>query len=107
MSSGRWRGSVMRSELPDGWEATTIGEVITLQRGFDITKAEQRPGAVPVVSSGGVSSYHDSAAVTGPGVVIGRKGALGTVFYLEGDYWPHDTTLWVKDFHGTDPRFAY
>ena len=97
----------MTSETPPGWSLERIGDVITLQRGFDITKANQRPGRVPVVSSGGISSYHDQAAAAGPGVVIGRKGALGKVFYLEGDYWPHDTTLWVKDFHGNDPRFAY
>lgn len=89
------------------WKPTTIGEQITLQRGFDITKAEQRAGTVPVVSSGGISSYHDSAQVKRPGIVIGRKGTLGTVFYLEGDHWPHDTTLWVKDFHGNDVRFVY
>lgn len=40
-----------------------------------------------------------------PGVVIGRKGTLGTVHYIEKDFWPHDTTLWVKDFKGNDPRF--
>jgi len=45
--------------------------------------------------------------VKGPGVVIGRKGTLGTVFFLRTDFWPHDTTLWVKDFHGNDPCFAY
>jgi type I restriction enzyme, S subunit len=89
------------------WHITTIGDVLTLQRGIDITKAEQRPGSVPVVSSGGISSYHDTAAVSGPGVVIGRKGALGTTFYLDSDYWPHDTTLWVKDFKGSHPRFVY
>ncbi|HBY97741.1 MAG TPA: restriction endonuclease subunit S [Chloroflexi bacterium] len=89
------------------WRRTTIGSEVTLQRGFDITKKEQRPGKVPVVSSSGISSYHDTYAVPGPGVVLGRKGTLGTVFYLEGNYWPHDTTLWVKDFHGNDPKFAY
>jgi type I restriction enzyme S subunit len=97
----------MTSELPSGWEIKALGEALTLQRGFDITKAQQRRGAIPVVSSGGVSSHHDTAAVAGPGVVIGRKGTLGKVFYFAGDYWPHDTTLWVKDFHGNDPRFAY
>lgn len=97
----------MRSEPSADWRATTIGEVLTLQRGYDITKNEQRPGAVPVVSSGGISSYHDTAAVPGPGVVIGRKGALGNVFFLSADYWPHDTTLWVKDFKESDPRFVY
>jgi type I restriction enzyme S subunit len=54
-----------------------------------------------------VSSFHDTAAAPGPGVVLGRKGVVGSVFYLSDAYWPHDTTLWVKDFHGNDPRFIY
>jgi type I restriction enzyme S subunit len=91
----------------DSWIQTTIGEQATLQRGIDITKAEQRHGKVPVISSGGVSSYHDTAAVNGPGVVLGRKGVVGSVFFVEEDYWPHDTSLWVKDFHGNFPRFVY
>ncbi|USE36455.1 restriction endonuclease subunit S [Endozoicomonas sp. SCSIO W0465] len=86
---------------------TTIGEQITLQRGFDITKKQQQPGDVPVVSSGGISSFHNESKVQAPGVVLGRKGSLGTVFYLDEDYWPHDTTLWVKDFKGNNPRFVY
>ena len=90
-----------------GWVETTIGDQLTLQRGFDITKGQQSKGVVPVVSSGGIKSYHDKAMAKGPGVVIGRKGTLGKVFYLEKDYWPHDTTLWVKDFKGNEPRFIY
>jgi type I restriction enzyme S subunit len=89
------------------WITTTIGAQVLLQRGFDITKAQQRSGPVPVVSSGGVSSYHDTPISKGPGVVLGRKGTLGSVFYLDQDYWPHDTTLWVKDFKGNLPRFVY
>lgn len=91
----------------ESWIQTTIGQQVTLQRGIDITKAEQRDGNVPVISSGGVSSYHDTAAVKGPGVVLGRKGVVGSVFYVEEDYWPHDTSLWVKDFHENNPRFVY
>ena len=89
------------------WQNCTIGDQITLQRGVDITKKTARPGEVPVISSGGTSTYHDTAISEGPGVVIGRKGTLGTVFWSEGPYWPHDTTLWVKDFKGNDPRFVY
>ena len=90
------------------WLQTTWGDVVTLQRGFDITKAQQvLEGDVPVVSSGGISSFHNVAAQEGPGVVMGRKGTLGRVFYLDGPYWPHDTTLWVKDFKGNLPRFVY
>lgn len=89
------------------WFETTIGEQATLQRGIDITKAEQRPGKVPVVSSGGISSYHDTVQINAPGVILGRKGVVGSVYYITEDYWPHDTTLWVKDFHGNYPRFVY
>lgn len=83
----------------------TLGEVLTLQRGFDITKDAQTDGIVPIISSSGISSYHNKWKVKGPGVIIGRKGTLGTVHYVQCPYWPHDTTLWVKDFKGNDPRF--
>lgn len=89
------------------WRETTIGDVVTFQRGFDITRKEQVQGDIPVVSSGGITSYHNTAATQGPGVVIGRKGTLGKVFYMQEDYWPHDTTLWIKDFKGSDPHFVY
>jgi type I restriction enzyme S subunit len=89
------------------WQTLLLGEALTFQRGFDITKDEQRDGPYPVISSSGPKTTHAEYKVRGPGVVIGRKGSLGTVFYSEGDYWPHDTTLWIKDFHGNEPRFAY
>lgn len=92
--------------VPESWEVKRFDSFAVLQRGFDITKKAQRPGEYPVVSSGGVSSYHDEPKVKGPGVVIGRKGSLGTVHYVPTDYWPHDTTLWVKDFKGNNPRFV-
>lgn len=84
-----------------------LGDLLRFQRGYDITKKEQADGPIPIVSSSGVHSYHSVAKVEGPGVIIGRKGTLGTVHYLKGGFWPHDTTLWVKDFKGNDPRFLY
>ena len=89
------------------WRETTIGEQIQLQRGYDITRASQTIGEVPVVSSGGISSTHGESIAPGPGVVMGRKGTLGNIFYLDMPYWPHDTTLWVRDFKGNHPRFVY
>jgi type I restriction enzyme S subunit len=100
--------NVNNGNLIDGWIQTTIGQQITLQRGFDITKEDQRPGSIPVVSSAGILSYHDSAKARGPGVVIGRKSnSIGRSYYVPSDYWPHDTTLWVRDFHNNHPRFVY
>lgn len=88
-----------------GFHQVRVGDVLTFQRGFDITKSEQDEGEVPIVSSSGISSYHNKWKAKAPGVVIGRKGTLGTVHFLRSHYWPHDTTLWVKDFKGNEPRF--
>jgi type I restriction enzyme S subunit len=86
-----------------GWSDCKVGDLITLQRGHDITKKNQRSGNVPVVSSGGIGSYHDEAVAAGPGVIVGRKGSIGSVHYVEDAFWPHDTTLYVKDFKGNHP----
>lgn len=94
--------------MANDWINTTIGEQLLLQRGFDITKIHQREGTIPVVSTAGVLSFHDTAMASGPGVVLGRKGnGIGRAHYVPMDYWPHDTTLWVKDFKGNHPRFVY
>ncbi|OMD35121.1 MULTISPECIES: restriction endonuclease subunit S [Paenibacillus] len=96
-----------RSSGSTQWVNCTLGEQITLQRGVDITKKVMRNGSIPVISSGGISGYHDTYHAKGPGVVIGRKGTLGTVYFVKEDYWPHDTSLWVKDFKGNNPKFVY
>ena len=95
------------SDRPSSFKAIKLGDVVTFQRGFDITKSEQTEGRIPIVSSSGISSFHNQWKTKGPGVVIGRKGTLGTVHFLNEDFWPHDTTLWVKDFKGNYCRFLY
>lgn len=89
------------------WRTAPLGSFVEFQRGIDITRATQSAGDVPVISSGGISSYHNVAHASGPGVVIGRKGTIGNAFYIAGPYWPHDTTLWVREFNGNDPKFVY
>ena len=62
---------------------------------------------VPVVSSSGITGSHDEAKVQPPGVVTGRYGTVGEVFYLTEPFWPLNTTLYVRDFKGNDPYFIY
>ena len=89
------------------WKPAVLQDLVYLQRGFDITKAQQNAGGVPVFSSSGLSSWHNEARAHGPGVIIGRKGTLGSVHYSEGNYWPHDTTLWSKSLRGNSARYVY
>lgn len=89
------------------WADGVLEDLVYFQRGFDITVAQQQPGPYPVISSSGTTSYHNQFMVNGPGIVIGRKGTLGSIHYTNDDYWPHDTTLWSKDLKGNNPRFVY
>ena len=89
-----------------GWHVKPLGEVVTLQRGFDLPKQDRQPGTVPIVSSSGVSGSHSKSRVSAPGVVTGRYGSIGRVHFIETDFWPLNTTLFVKDFKGNDPRFV-
>ena len=89
-----------------GWRDCDISDLCQLQRGFDLTEATRKQGTVPVYSSSGVSYFHCEAKLEPPAVITGRKGQLGRVFFVEEPSWPHDTTLWVKDFKGNDPQFV-
>jgi type I restriction enzyme S subunit len=87
------------------WRATTLGEVIELKRGYDLPTRSRRPGPYPVVSSSGTTDTHADFKAAAPGVVTGRYGTIGEVYYLTTDYWPLNTALYVRDFKGNDPRF--
>ena len=58
------------------------------------------------MTSSGIEDMHSKAMVKGPGVVTGRYGTIGEVFFVRGDFWPLNTTLFVRDFHGNDPLFV-
>jgi type I restriction enzyme, S subunit len=88
-----------------GWYKKRLGEVVTLKRGYDLPASQRLPGAVPVVSSSGVTGTHNEAKAKAPGVVTGRYGTLGEVFYIAEDFWPLNTALYVEDFKGNHPRF--
>jgi type I restriction enzyme S subunit len=90
-----------------GWVRKKLGDVATLQRGYDLPTHDRVAGKFPLVSSSGISDTHHEYAVRGPGVVTGRSGSIGNVFFIEEDFWPLNTTLYVKDFHGNNPRFVF
>lgn len=93
--------------VPKGWQIKPFGELATLQRGFDLPLKKRRDGNVPIFSSSGQTGFHDEAKVAGPGVITGRNGTIGKVFFTEKDFWPLNTALYVKDFHGNNPEFVY
>jgi type I restriction enzyme, S subunit len=93
--------------IPKGWRVGRLDDVLVLQRGFDLQAHNRIPGENPVVAASGQCGKHNEFKVKGPGVVTGRSGVLGKVFYVHEDYWPLNTALWIKEFRNSTPAYAF
>lgn len=83
-----------------------LGDVMTLHRGYDLPEENRVCGNVPVISSSGITGWHNVSKSEGPNVVTGRYGTIGKVFYCEGSCWPLNTALYVSDFKGNSVRYV-
>ena len=82
---------------------TDFINVVKMQRGFDLpVQDRQQDGDIPVFGSNGALDRHNVAKVQGGGVITGRSGTIGKVYYTEGDYWPLNTSLFSVDTHGNN-----
>ena len=84
-----------------------LGELIQLQRGYDLSSSKMKDGNVPVAGSNGIIGYHDEARSNHPCITVGRSGSVGKVHYYEEATWAHNTALFVKDFKGNNPKYLY
>ncbi|MCU7841659.1 MAG: restriction endonuclease subunit S [Candidatus Thiodiazotropha sp. (ex Troendleina suluensis)] len=90
------------------WEEKTIGDIVSVKRGYDLTSQQRKSGNVPVYGAAGQNGYHNESKAEAPGIVIGRSGgSFGKVNFVKQKYWPHNTAMYVTDFKGNDPKFTY
>ena len=89
------------------WARKKIKDIAPLQRGFDLPTRQIKNGIYPVVYSNGILNTHNEYKVEGPRVVTGRSGTIGKVTFVAGRCWPHNTSLWVTNFCGNDPKYIY
>ena len=94
-------------KIPVDWDLKPFVDVMVLQRGFDLPVQNRKKGQYPILASNGIIDCHNEFKVKGPGVITGRSGSLGKVHYIEGDYWPLNTTLYVKNYFHNYPKFLY
>jgi len=83
-------------EAEEDWEEGCLGDVVELVYGKGLKKEIRTGTGYPVIGSSGVVGYHSEFLVEGPGIVIGRKGTLGKVIYLWDNFFPIDTTYYIK-----------
>ncbi len=83
-------------KIPEGWRVEKLGNIIELNYGKGLPKEKRREGCVPVYGSSGIVGYHDRSIVDGPGIIVGRKGNVGSVFWSDTDFYPIDTVYYVS-----------
>jgi len=83
-------------KIPKDWEVRKFGDVIKLEYGKSLTKNNRKPGIFPVYGSSGIVGFHNEAIVKGPGIIIGRKGNVGSLYWSDDDFFPIDTVFFVK-----------
>jgi type I restriction enzyme S subunit len=93
--------------IPKGWRIGVVEDLLVLQRGFDLPASQRTEGQFPVLAASGRNGSHFEAVVAGPGVTTGRSGVIGNVYYVHEDFWPLNTSLWVKQFKVATPAYAY
>src|SRR3989338_4289730 len=95
-------------EISDRWEIIKLENILTLNYGDGLPEEKRKAGVYPVYGSNGVIGYHDTALVKGPGIIVGRKGTIGSVEWSENDFWPIDTTYYTStDKEKVNLRWLY
>lgn len=94
-------------EIPAGWDVCRLKYLAWLQRGYDLTSDEFVEGPYPVYGSNGIIGYHNKFMATAPGITIGRSGSVGEVQYITQNFWPHNTSIYVKYFEKSIPNYIY
>ena len=93
---GHEHGAIGSDGIPEGWEKKKLEEVGFLNYGKTLKKDDRKGGNFPVFGSGGIIGTHDSFLVEAPGIIVGRKGSIGNVFWTDKHYYPIDTTYFIN-----------
>jgi len=84
------------SKIPEGWEVKNLGEIIVLEYGEALTAINRNSGNIPVYGSSGLVGHHDKKLVSGPGIIIGRAGIPGSIYWSQEDFYCVDSTFYVE-----------
>lgn len=94
-------------DLPDGWIMASLKEIITLEYGKNLVGKNRKSGKYPVYGSNGIIGYHNEYLIEGPVIIVGRKGAVGTVHMSIDNCWPIDTTYFIRPLKSMSFKFIY
>lgn len=89
--------SELNVQLPSSWIDVELSELTSIHYGKALSATvRSESGRVQVIGSSGTVGYHDRALVEGPSLVVGRKGAAGSVHLVHESCWPIDTAYFIQ-----------
>lgn len=100
-------GSGMSRLLPEGWGVKNIESLLDLAYGKSLGKTERIEGNIPVYGSGGLTGWHNQSLVDGPGIIVGRKGTVGSIYWEKMSFFPIDTVFYVVPKKGISLVYTY
>ncbi|ELR8728608.1 restriction endonuclease subunit S [Vibrio vulnificus] len=93
--------------VPKGWGVTRLENILELAYGKALTKTDRVEGPYPVYGSGGVTGTHNTYLTKGPGIIVGRKGTVGSLHWERNHFFPIDTVFYVKPHIGYSLTYCF
>lgn len=93
--------------FPTGWERIKLSDVLQLNYGKALSAKVRDNIGFPVYGSNGIVGYHSQPLLSGPVLLVGRKGSIGEVHFCDGACSAIDTTYFVSEFYGQPIRYWF
>jgi type I restriction enzyme S subunit len=94
----------------NNWKKVKIGDLMHFNYGKALKESERINGEYSVITSSGYQGSHNDFLTKGPGIVVGRKGNVGQVTWIEKNFWTTDTAYYItvnEDFSNIPLKFFY
>ena len=86
----------------------TLADLAKIKYGKNQKKVLSELGNIPIYGTGGIMGYATDALYDKPSVLIGRKGTINKVKYIEQPFWTVDTLFYTEvNENLVIPKFLY
>lgn len=86
----------------------SLNQLVKIKYGKNQKAVISEAGEVPIYGTGGLMGYATKSLYDRPSVLIGRKGTIGKVKYVDHPFWTVDTLFYTEvDEDIVRPKYLY
>ncbi len=93
--------------LPEDWSFKALRDLATINYGKSPKAILSDDGDIPVVGTGGVERYGSAFLYDNESIILGRKGTIDKVGYVDGKFWTIDTAYFLSDFQDAIVKWLF